>query len=314
MFKNIFNLFLVTVLISSLFVPVNALQSNMLDPNIQVTLNYPDVIRQGDKFVLSSVIKSTADQVSNITLSISSPELYTTTNTFKLAKLAKDSTFGNDFKLNVKNDTPDGEFVANAQVTYFVKGIFDANPVKNTFTQAFHLNTQSKPILTLYIEAPNNVFSGEPFSIKGTIKNHGATSQNIQLKVSSSDISLDGKKSFILSNLDAGKNADFEFVVNTSKDFDIPTNAIIHINGTYFDDLNKSYSIEDSVNIFARHRGMLEVGDSNGLWIGNFFIAPVVGVGTIVSSAIGFFIFLWHFKNKKKSKKNKKTKSNTTLK
>ncbi|MDE1768982.1 MAG: hypothetical protein KGI28_00330 [Thaumarchaeota archaeon] len=314
MFDNIFSLILATILISSMFIPVYALQSNMLDPNIQVTLDYPDVIQQGDKFVLSSIIKSTADQVSNITLTISSPELYIVTNTFNLAKLAKDSTYGNDFKLSVKNDTPDGEFVANAQVTYFVKGMFDANPVKNTFTQAFHLNTQSKPILILDVEAPSNVFSGEPFSIKGTIKNHGATAQNIQLKAYSSDINLDGKKSFLLSNLYSGKNSDFEFVVNTSKDLDIPTNAIIHINGTYFDDLNKSYSIEDSVNIFARHRGMLEIGDANGIWIGNFFIAPVVGVGTIVSSAIGFFIFLWHFKNKKKSKNNKKTKFNTTLK
>ena len=309
MSNNIFSLFLVTVLVSSLFVPTYALQSNMLDPNVQVTLNYPDVIRQGDKFVLTSVIKSTADQVSNITLTISSPELYTTNSTFKLPKLAKDSTFGNDFKLNVKNDTPDGEFVANAQITYFVKGMFDSNPVKNTFTQAFHLNTQSKPILTLDVEAPSNVFSGEPFSIKGTIKNQGSTAQNVQLMAYSSDIKLEGKKSFSISNLDSGRNSNFEFVVNTSKDLDIPIHAIIHINGTYFDDLNKSYSIDDSVNIFARHRGMLEVGDSEGFWIGNFFIAPVVGVGTIVSSAIGFFIFLWHFKNKKKSKNNKKTKS-----
>ena len=292
-----------------MFIPAYALQSSILDPNVQVTFDYPSVIRQGDKFVLSSIIKSTADNVSNITLTISSPELYMFNNTFKLAKLAKDPTFGNDFKLNVRNDTPDGEFVVNSQVTYFIKGMFDANPVKNTFTQAFHLNAQSKPIVGFDIQAPDNVFSGEPFSIKGTIKNQGATAQNIQLKVYSSDINLEGKKSFSLSTLDSGKNADFEFVVNTSKDLDIPIHAIIHINGTYFDDLNKSYSIENSVNIFARHRGMFEVGDSNGLWVGNFFIAPVVGVGTIVSSAIGFFIFLWHYKNKKKSKKNKKTKS-----
>lgn len=308
MSSNIFSLFLVISLASSLLVPAYALQSNMLDPNVQVTLNYPDVIRQGDKFVLASVIKSTADQVSNITLTISSPELYTANNTFTLSKLAKDSTFGNDFKLNIRNDTPDGEFVANAQITYFVKGMFDAKPVKNTFTQAFHLNTQSKPILTLDVESPSNVFSGEPFSIKGMIKNHGSTAQNIRLMAYSSEISLEGKKTFSISNLDSGRDSNFEFVVNTSKDLDIPTHAIIHINGTYFDDLNKSYSIDDSVNIFARHRGMLEVGDANGFWIGNFFIAPVVGVGTIVSSAIGFFIFLWHFKNKKKSK-NKKTKS-----
>jgi len=281
----------------------------MLDPNLQVTLTYPDIIPQGGKFVLSSIIKATADQVSNITLTISSPELYTSNDTFKLTKLAKDSSFGNDFELIVKNNTPDGEFVANAQVTYFVKGIFDANPVKKAFTQAFYLNTQSKPILGLDIQAPSNAFSGEPFSIKGTIKNQGVKAQNIQLKVSSSDIDLEGKKVISISNLDSGKNTNFEFLVNTSKDLDIPIHATININGTYFDDLNKSYSIEDSINVYARHRGILEVGDSNGVWVGNFFIAPVVGVGTIVSSVIGFFIFLWHFKNKKKSKKNKKSKT-----
>jgi len=309
MSNNIFNFLLASILISSMFIPAYSLQSSILDPNVQVTFDYPSVIRQGDKFVLSAVMKSTADNVSNITLTISSPELYTSSNTFKLAKLAKDSTFGNDFKLNVRNDTPDGEFVVNSQVTYFIKGMFDANPVKNVFTQAFHLNAQSQPIVGLDTQAPDNVFSGEPFSIKGTIKNQGSTAQNIQLKVYSSDINLEGKKSFSLSSLDSGNNADFEFVINTSKDLDIPTHAIIHINGTYFDDLNKSHSIENSINIFARHRGMLEIGDASGLWIGTFFIAPVVGVGTIVSSAIGFFIFLWHYKKNKKLKKNKKIKS-----
>jgi hypothetical protein len=309
MSNNIFNFLLVSILISSMFIPAYALQSSILDPNLQVTFDYPSVIRQGDKFVLSSIIKSTADNVSNITLTVSSPELYTSNNTFKLTKLAKDSTFGNDFKLNIRSDTPAGEFVVNAQVTYFIKGMFDANPVKNVFTQAFHLNAQSKPLVGFDIQAPDNVFSGEPFSIKGTIKNQGSTAQNLQLNIYSSDINLEGKKSFSLSSLDSGNNADFEFIVNTSKDLDIPTHAIIHINGTYFDDLNKSYSIENSVNIFARHRGMLEIGDASGLWIGTFFIAPVVGVGTIVSSAIGFFIFIWHYKNKKKSKKNRKAKS-----
>ena len=298
-----------SLLVWSIGIPAYALQSDMIDPNLQVTFEYPDVVRQGDKFVLSTIIKATADQVSNITLSISSPELYSTNNTFKLAKLAKDSTFGNDFNLETKSDTPNGVFVANAQVTYYIKGLFDAIPVKNTFTHAFNLNTQSDPILSFDIQAPNNVFSGEPFSIKTTIKNQGTKAQNVQVTAYSNDINLEGNKSVLLSSLDSGKSTDLDFLVNTPKDLDIPTHAVIYVNGTYLDDSNQSHSIQDSINIFARHRGMMEIGDANGIWLGTFFIAPVVGVGTIVSSAIGFFIFLWHFKNKKKQKKNKKSKT-----
>lgn len=305
--RNISSLVFASVLVSFIFVPSYALQTSMLDPNLQVTLEYPDAVRQGGKFVLSSIIKATSDQVSNITLSISSPELYSTNNTFSLTKLAKDSTFGNNFELEPKSDMPDGEFVANVQVIYFIKGMFDSNPVKNTFVHAFYLNTQSSPILSFDIQAPSNVFSGEPFPIKGTIKNQGTKAQDVQIIVSSQDINLGGKKSLLLSSLDSGKSSDFEFLVNTSKDLDIPIHAVIHVNGTYLDDQNKSHSIQDAVNIFARHRGLLEIGDANGIWVGTFFIAPVVGVGTIVSSAIGFFIFLWHFKNRKKQKKDKKS-------
>jgi hypothetical protein len=306
MSKSILGLVFASVLVLSTVLPAYALQGIVQDPNLQITLEYPETVRQGDKFVLSSIIKTTSDQVSNITLAISSPGAYLTNSTFTLAKLAKDSTFGNNFELETKGDMPDGVFVINMQATYFVKGLFDASPVKNTFTQAFRLNVQSSPILGFDIQAPSDVFSGEPFSIKGTIKNHGAKAQDVQVFAYSQDVNLEGKKSFLLSNLDSGKSSDFEFIVNTPKDLDIPIHAVIHVNGTYLDDANKSHSIQDSINIFARHRGMMEIGDANGFWLGTFFIAPVVGIGTIVSSAIGFFIFLWHFKNKKKQKRTKK--------
>lgn len=289
--------------------PAYALQSSMIDPNLQITLEYPETIKPGDKFVMSSVIKATSDQISNITITVSSPGIYQTNNTSSLAKLAKDSTFGNNFEMRIKNDMPDGAFVVNVQATYFIKGLFDANPVKNTFTHAFKINVQSSPILSFDIQAPSNVFSGEPFSIKGTVKNQGASAQDVQIFVYSQDINLEGKKSLSISSLGSGKSSDFEFIINAPKDLDIPTHATIHVNGTYMDDSNKTHSVQDSISIFTRHRGMMEIGDANGIWLGTFFIAPVVGVGTIVSSAIGFFIFLWHYRNKKKSKKTKKTKS-----
>src|SRR5436309_3122883 len=174
------------------FAPAFGTQNNISDSNVQVTLNYPDIVKQGDGFVLSSVVKATAGQVSNITITISSPE-----------------------------------------------------------------------------------------------------------------IELSGKKSFSLTSLDSGKTVDFEFLVQTQKELGAPTHATIHINGTYSDE-TKTYHVDNSLSIFARQRGMLEIGDANGIWLGNFFIAPVVGVGTIVSSVIGFLIFVWHFKNKKKVKKSKK--------
>ncbi len=289
------------------FIPAYGLQNTVTDSNIQVITEYPDILTPQDEFDLSSVVKTTADQVSNITLTISSPELDITQNHFHIDSLPKDSTLGNNFIAKVKQGTPDGLFLANVEVQYFIKGFFDQKPIKNSLTKAIEFNSQSKPLLVLNAQAQDDIFAGEPFSIKGAITNQGSNAQNIELDADSSQVKLEGKKIYSLTNLQAGKSSDFEFLLQTPKDLSVPIHANIHLNGTYTDKSGKAYSLEDSLNVFVRQRGMLEIGAPGGLWLGNFFIAPVVGVGTIVSTVIGFLIFLWHhFKHKKTQKRTRK--------
>jgi hypothetical protein len=304
---KIISCYFLIVVISILFLPAYAVQSSLSDPNLQLTLNYPDVAEQGKSFVLSSIVKTTSDQVSNITVTISSSELQIPQDKFYLDTLPKDSSYGYDFNAKVNEGVPDGIFVANIQVEYFIKGLFDSQPVRHSIIQTTEFNAESRPSLSLDIQSPSEVFAGEPFSIIGTIKNQGANAHNIELDVSSSEVQLEGKKSMLLTNLDAGSTTDFEFVVQTQKDIGDPLHATVHVNGSYADEDGKTYPLDESLNIYARHRGILEVGDASGIWVGQFFIAPVVGVGTIASSVIGFLIFAWHYKNKKKKKKIRKS-------
>ena len=295
---------IILVFIASIFIfPVYGMESVISDANIDVTINYPDVVTQGNEFVLSSAVKTKADQMSNITISISSPEIEISQNQFNIQSLPRDSTLGNNFNMKIKPESPDGKFLTNVSVEYFIRGFFDEKPVKNTLTKAIELNVQSKPILLLDLDAPDSVFVGEMFSVKGTVKNQGYNAQNIKITTDSDQVALDGKKIYSLTNLDAGKTENFEFILQTPKDLTIPTDVTINVSTSYFDERGKEYTIEDSLKVFTRQRGILEIGGAEGIWVGNFFIAPVVGVGTIVSSVIGFLIFAWHLKSKKKQKR-----------
>jgi len=295
---------IILVFIASIFIfPIYGMESVISDANIDVTINYPDVVTQGNEFVLSSVVKTKADQMSNITISISSPEIEISQNQFNIQSLPRDSTLGNNFNMKIKPESPDGKFLTNVSVEYFIKGFFDEKPVKNILTKAIELNVQSKPILLLDLNAPDSVFAGEMFSVKGTVRNQGYNAQNIKITTDSDQVALDGKKIYSLTNLDAGKTENFEFILQTPKDLTIPTDVTINVSTSFFDESGKEYTIEDSLKVFTRQRGILEIGGSEGIWVGNFFIAPVVGVGTIVSSVIGFLIFAWHLKNKKKQKR-----------
>ena len=295
---------IILVFIASIFIfPIYGMESVISDANIDVTINYPDVVTQGNEFVLSSAVKTKADQMSNITISISSPEIEISQNQFNIQSLPRDSTLGNNFNMKIKPESPDGKFLTNVSVEYFIRGFFDEKPVKNILTKAIELNVQSKPILLLDLNAPDSVFAGEMFSVKGTVRNQGYNAQNIKIITDSDQVALDGKKIYSLTNLDAGKTENFEFILQTPKDLTIPTDVTINVSTSFFDESGKEYTIEDSLKVFTRQRGILEIGGSEGIWVGNFFIAPVVGVGTIVSSVIGFLIFAWHLKNKKKQKR-----------
>ena len=190
--KIIYCYFLI-VAISILFLPAYAVQNSLSDPNLQLTLNYPDVVEQGRGFVLSSIVKATVDQVSNITVTISSPELQIQQDRFYLDTLPKDSSYGYDFNAKVNEGVPDGIFVANVQADYFIKGLFDSQPVRHSIIQSTEFDAESSPSLSLSIQSPSEVFAAEPFSIKGTIKNQGANAHNIELDVSSSEVKFDGK-------------------------------------------------------------------------------------------------------------------------
>ena len=302
-FVNYYLLILITLVG---FIPAYAVQNTISDANVELTLNYPDVVTQGKEFVLATIVKAKSDQMSNFTITISSPEIETSQNQFHIDYLPKDSTLGNNFNVKIKPPSPDGIVITNISVEYYIKGFFDENPMRNVLTKAFELNIHSKPILSLDFDAPDSVFAGESFSVKGTIKNQGYDAQNIQITADSTQVNLEGKKIYSISNLDAGKTADFEFVLQTPKDLAIPTDITVNVATSYQDKPGKEYKLDDSLQVFARQRGILEIGGAQGIWVGNFFIAPVVGVGTIVGSAIGFFIFLWHFKNKKNQKRTKK--------
>ena len=298
---------IILVLIALIFIlPAYGIKDIISDANIDVVTNYPDVVTPGNEFVLSSIVKTKAEQMSNITISISSPEIEILQNQFKIQSLPRDSSLGNNFNIKIKPESPDGNLLANVSVEYFIKGFFDEKPVKNSLIKAIEFNVQSKPILLLDFDAPDSVFAGETFSVKGTVINQGYNAQDVKITVDSDQITIDGKKTYSLTNLNAGKMENFEFVLQTPKDLSVPTDVTINILISYFDERDKEYTTEDSLKVFARQRGILEIGDAEGVWIGNFFIAPVVGVGTIVSSVIGFLIFVWHLKNKKKQKRIKK--------
>ena len=87
---------------------------------------------------------------------------------------------------------------------------------------------------------------------------------------------------------------------NISTEHTIPVKVIV----SYTDDLGDEKSDASSVSLLLRPKTFLEVTNDGGLWIGDFFIAPYVSIGTIVGIPAGtiFSLLLKRAIEKRKKK------------
>ena len=84
----------------------------------------------------------------------------------------------------------------------------------------------------------------------------------------------------------------------------IPFQVIV----TYIDDVGKQTTITENIEVTLRPRTFMELTTEGGIWIGDFFVAPYVSIGTIVGIPLGLIVALISRKIKKDKTKEESEK------
>ena len=92
-------------------------------------------------------------------------------------------------------------------------------------------------------------------------------------------------------------------VENVTTEYTIPVKVIL----TYTDDLGETNTSTQSMPLLLRPKTFMELTNDGGIWIGDFFIAPYVSIGTIVGIPAGTILSLIirRSQNKKKESSTK---------
>jgi len=76
---------------------------------------------------------------------------------------------------------------------------------------------------------------------------------------------------------------------------------------SYTDDLGNEKTDSKTVPLVLRPRTFMELTTDGGIWIGNFFIAPYVSIGTIIGIPLGTLFSIAIKRSLDKKKKRKKS-------
>jgi len=278
--------------------------------DLQIT--YPESVMIGRIFSVAIHLENNGwENKQDISFAISNPDFAFKSlgdETITIEELTTSSSFGTTLDYEVSKNTNEGIHFLNISYSQvLVSNNVDPMPATKTAI-ALPIMVIKEPVVTIQTTTPESIFSNTefPFEVNVISNDIDISDLTVQIIVPQ-DIEFRGDTSYNVSSLQKGIpfNIKAEMITPTtiSTEHTIPVKVVV----SYTDDLGDEKSDSSSVPLLLRPKTFLEITNDGGIWVGDFFIAPYVSIGTIVGIPAGTIFSLLLRRAVERKKKNKKS-------
>ena len=283
------------------------------DGGMDLEITYPESVMISRAFSISIHLENNGwENKQDISFVIANPDSAfksLSDETIRIEQLTTTSSFGTTLDYEVLKNASEGTHFLNVSYSQvLVSNNVDPMPATIT-TIALPIIVLKEPIVKIQTTTPESIFSNTEFPFEVSI-----ISEDIELKdltvqiIVPQDIEFRGDTSYKISLLERGTpfNIKAEMITpiaNVSTEHTIPVKVVV----SYSDDLGNEKSDSSSVPLLLRPKTFLEITNDGGIWVGGFFIAPYVSIGTIVGIPAGTIFSLLLKRAVEKRKKKEKS-------
>ena len=282
-----------------------------MDGSMDLEITYPNTVLADRVFSISFLIQNNGwESKQEISLTLNNPDNTFTPiseNKIFIDELTSTSSFGLTLDYTVSEDATEGTHFINIDYSQILLSN-NVDPMPATkMNLALPIEVQKKPQVLIETITPESIFAESEFTIQATITSEDIDLEDITLEIIAPDIEFRGDTFYKLSSL--AKHTPYTIsaelitpVENVTTEYTIPVKVIL----TYTDDLGETNTSTQSVPLLLRPKTFMELTNDGGIWIGDFFIAPYVSIGTIVGIPAGAILSLIirRSQNKKKESTN----------
>ena len=311
-----FFVFLALAVIMASFIPYSYAETlrQSMEGGMDLEITYPDSVMKERVFSISILLQNNGwENKQDISFILSNPDGAFTTNSndpIIIDELTTTSSFGTTIDYLVSKTANEGSHFLNIDYTQVLVSN-NVDPMKPTQTNiALPINVVDEPIIVIQTVSPESIFSNSEFTFETTVLSEDIDLKDVTVQIiTPSDIEFRGATSYVISLLEKEKPYTIiaEMITPTkdvTMEYTIPVKVLV----SYTDDLGEEKTETQSVPLLLRPKMFMEITNDWGIWIGDFFIAPYVSVGTIVGIPAGTILSLIirNAQNKKKLQKKSK--------
>lgn len=285
-----------------------------MEGSMDVQITHPDEVIVGRIASISVLIKNNGwedkQDISFIFTSQDNSMIPVLDNSITIKKLSQGSSFGGSIDFKISSDVNPGIHFLNVKYSQVLVSNNKEPQEPIVYDIAIPIVVKNEPSVIIHTITPEAIFTNAefPFVVEIVSRDIEITNVNIEI-IPPRDIQFRGETLHSFSNIQ--KNS--PIIINSriispieevNIEYKIPFNIIIR----YTDDVGEEKTQSQAISVILRPRTFMELTTDGGIWIGDFFIAPYVSIGTIVGIPAGAIISLLIRKNQKSTKKRFKKK------
>ncbi len=281
---------------------------------MEIEIIHPDSVLLDRTFSISFLIQNNGwESKQDIRLTLTNTDnafVAVAEEQIKIEELTASSSFGTTLDYVVSEDATEGTHFINIDYSQvLLSNNVDPMPLTQ-MNFAIPIEVQNRPEIIIETITPESIFANSEFSIQATITSEDIDLEDVTLEIIAPDVEFRGDTYYKLSSLEKQTpyTISAELITpleNVTTEYTIPVKVVL----TYVDDLGETNTSTQSMPLLLRPKTFMELTNDGGIWIGDFFIAPYVSIGTIVGIPAGTILSLI-IRRAQNKKKNSSSDSN----
>jgi hypothetical protein len=285
--------------------------THTMEGSMELKITYPDSVIAARKFSISVLVENKGwEDKQDISFTITNSDgtiIPLATNEILIEKLSTKGSYGATLDFVVSPNTSDGFHYLNA---IYSQVLIENNekprePTKNNI--AIPILIKEKPSVVINTKTPETIFPNAEFSFQIDLLSEDIDIDNVNVQIiPPRNIEFIGDSMYTFSSIEKDVPISIKSQIKTPQEEIINEHKIpFQIIVTYTNDEGNEITDSKTVSLLMRPRTFMELTTEGGIWLGSFFIAPYISVGTIVGIPAGAILSIIIMRSQKKSKKKK---------
>ncbi len=215
-------------------------------------------------------------------------------NEIQIDKISAGGSYGETVDFRILSDASPGSHFVNLEYSQVLLANNEEPQPPTHANIAIPILLKEQPRVTIHTVTPESLFTNAEFPFTIEIISEDIDINDVKLEiVPPKDIDFRGETLHTFSSIQQNVPISVTSRIITpsqeiSTQYKVPFQVIV----TYTDDVGQEKTNSKTISLVMRPRTFMELTTDGGIWIGDFFIAPYVSLGTIIAIPAGAIISL----------------------